>query len=234
MVINKYLALMRLGFLDPRLMMLAWELKRSQKTFLSYAKLLSIFKSIRLVKRRSQSPLDIAEFGVGRGGSAVFLAWLVGHYGGRLKLYDVFGRIPAPTEKDGESAKNRYDTIMHHEGANYYGNIPNLLSLILNEVQRVCDLKQVEIVQGRYEETLSKQTTQQHFGFVHIDCDWYESSKVVLSYLQHNIRPGAIIQVDDYSYWQGSRMAVDEADWLGHFDRRLVDDALVIDTGVIK
>jgi hypothetical protein len=232
MFITKYLALIRLGLLDPRLMKLAWLLKRSQKTFLSYPKLLSFLRSFRLLTRRSQSPLQMAEFGVGRGGSAIFLAWLVGRYGGTLTLYDIFGKIPPPTEKDGKRAQDRYLTILNKESAEYYGNLPDLLNLILDEIKSVCDLKQVKIVQGRYEDTLPKLTEEHLFDFIHIDCDWYESSKVVLSYLQNNTRPGAIIQIDDYSHWQGSKMAVEEADWLKHFDRKLVDGALVIDTGI--
>jgi hypothetical protein len=231
MFIQNYLALLQLGLLDPRLLVLAWRLKRSQRTYLSSPKLLSFLQSFRLLQQRCQTPLHIAEFGVGRGGSAVFLAWLVGHDGGTLTLHDVFGRIPAPTDKDGERAQDRYETILHKESADYYGNIPDLLNLILEEIQTVCNLKQVEIVQGLYEDTLPKLTRQNHFDFVHIDCDWFESSKVVLAYLQHNIHPGAIIQVDDYSNWQGSRMAVEEAGWLEHFGRKLVDGALVIDTG---
>jgi hypothetical protein len=231
MIVTKYPALLKLGLMEPHLMRLAWRLKRSQKTFLSYPKLLSFYQSFRLLQERIQTPLQIAEFGVGRGGSAIFLAWLVGHDGGKLTLHDVFGRIPAPTDKDGERAQDRYETILHKESSDYYGNIPDLLNLILEEIQIVCNLKQVEIVQGLYEDTLPKQTKQNQFDFVHIDCDWYESSKVVLGYLQNNIHPGAIIQVDDYSYWPGSRMAVEEAGWLEHFGRKLVDGALVIDTG---
>ena len=232
MFIANYLALIKLGSMDLGLMRLAWQLKREQKTFLSYPKLLSFFQSSTLLSKRFGTPLQIAEFGVGRGGSSVFLAWLIGHYGGTLTLFDIFGRIPAPTEKDGIRAQERYEAIVHDEGAEYYGNIQGLLDIVLNDIKVVCDLAQVNIVQGRYEDTLLKQAKQYQFDLVHVDCDWYESSKIVFSYLNHNMHPGGIIQVDDYSHWQGSRMAVDEADWLGHFRRKLVDGALVIDTGV--
>jgi SAM-dependent methyltransferase len=231
MFTSNYLALVKLGLLNPQLMRLAWRLKRSRKTYLSYPKLLSFLYSFRLLQVRHGTPLQMAEFGVGRGGSAIFLAWLVGRYGGTLTLYDIFGRIPAPAEIDGERARDRYNHIVNNEGADYYGNIPNLLNLILGELRSVCDLDQIEIIQGRFEDTLSKQTKHRLFDFVHIDCDWYESSKAVLSYLQQNLRPGAIIQIDDYSNWKGSRAAVNEAKWLEHFKQKLVDGALVIDTG---
>jgi hypothetical protein len=40
----------------------------------------------------------------------------------------------------------------------------------------------------------------------------------------------AIIQVDDYSNWQGCTKAVDEAKWLKSFKKWIVGGPLVIDT----
>lgn len=230
----KYIPLIRLGLIDPALMFLACELKRTRKTYLGYPQLWSLAESFLLVKARCENPVHVAEFGVGRGGSATFLAWLVGRYEGTLTLYDVFSRIPPPTDKDGKRAQERYQVILAREGSEYYGNIPNLLEVVLSELRAVCPLDKIEIVQGRYEETLSQCTERRSFDLVHIDCDWYESTKAVLLYLQNNIRPGAIIQVDDYSNWHGSRMATDEADWLRPFKTKLVGGALIIDTGLPK
>lgn len=232
MRIMSAIALARLGMIDTRLMRLAWHLKKSRKTYLTYSTLLSLAQSFYLARTRRQQPAQIAEFGVGRGGSAILLGWLVGQHGGILTLYDVFGRIPPPTPEDGERAQKRYQVILTGESREYYGNIPNLLSVILSELRAVCRSDQVEIVQGRYEELLTRPRDKRSFDLVHIDCDWYESYKAVLTYLQGNLSPGAILQMDDYSNWQGSTSTVDEAEWLNHFKRRLVDGALVIDTGL--
>ena len=193
--INNHIFLLRLGLLDVRLLTLAWKIKREKMSFLTYPKFFNFAQSFQLLQERGIDTIQIAEFGVGRGGSAVFLAWLAENYGGTLSLFDVFGQIPAPTVIDGKRAHQRYETILNHEKEDYYGNIPDLLSLI------------------------------------HIDCDWYESVKSVLAYLEDNIQPGAIIQVDDYSNWQGSRMAIEEAEWLSGFKTWFADDSLVIDTG---
>jgi hypothetical protein len=72
------------------------------------------------------------------------------------------------------------------------------------------------------------------FSLVHIDCDWYESSKVVYNYLQTRINPGAIIQVDDYSNWEGSKRAYQETTWLTRYHTHIVDGALVINTSYDK
>jgi len=228
----RYALLLRLGTIHPNLALLAWRLKRAKKTYLGYPQLSSLAQGFLQVKSRRQKAPQVAEFGVGRGGSATLLAWLVGRYGGKLTLYDVFGRIPAPTPRDGERAQDRYQEIVHREGQDYYGNVPDLESAIVADLGAVCSLAQVELVPGQYEHTLGNLDDKRQFDLVHIDCDWYESSKAVLAYLEHNVRSGAILQVDDYSNWQGSRMAVDEADWLKPFRTKLVDGALVIDTGL--
>lgn len=232
--IQNYIFLLRLGFIDIRLLNLAWKIKRKKTSYLTYPKFFHFVRSYKLLQKRGIETIQIAEFGVGRGGSAVFLAWLAENYGGTLSLYDVFGQIPAPTVRDGQRAHKRYETILRQEKDDYYGNIPNLLNLVQQDISNVCQLDKVEFIQGKYEITLPKISSQKHFSLIHIDCDWYESVKSVLSYLEKNIQPGAIIQVDDYSNWQGSKLAIEEADWLAGYETWFADDSLVIDTGTPK
>ncbi len=232
-MLKHFKAFFQLGLFHPGLLILAWRVKRQKKTYLTYGKLYNLASSFKNLKKHSPSPLEVSEFGVGRGGSAMLLAWLVGHYGGQLTLFDVFGRIPAPTEKDGQRAIDRYQVILDHEQESYYGNIPDLIDLIKIEISTVCDLSQVTFVQGKYEETLPSIISHKAYDLVHIDCDWYESSKAVFDYLENHLHPGAILQVDDYSNWQGSHMAVDEAEWLKPSNFKLVDGALVIELGLL-
>ncbi len=227
----KYLYLMRFALAHPRIALLAWRLKRERRTYLGYQHLFSLAESCFAAQARREERLCVAEFGVGRGGSAVLLAWLVQRLGGTLTIYDVFGRIPPPSEKDGHRAQDRYRIILEQEASDYYGNLPNLVDQIRRDLAEVCDLQRIQIVQGRYEETLMTENGPV-FDVVHIDCDWYDSVKTVLRYLESHLRPGAILQIDDYSNWRGSRLAVEEADWLGHYSRRLVGGPLVIDTGI--
>jgi hypothetical protein len=228
---NRPLSLLRLGLIHPSLVILAWKLKRTRRTYLSYPTLHSLVRSFMQVKRRHPQAIHVAEFGVGRGGSAIMLAWLVARYGGKLTLFDVFGRIPAPTAIDGERAQQRYVGILTNESQDYYGNLPDLLEIVKRELAKVCDLSQITFVQGRYEETLPLSSDKNEYSQVHIDCDWYESSMVVYQYLRGRLQSGAMLQVDDYSDWDGSRRAYQEAGWINQFQTTLVDGALVIDTG---
>jgi len=231
--ISKYVSLLKIGLYNRHLLSLVWGLKNKKKTYLTTPKLWSFVECVRQASERHPSrPLQIAEFGVGRGGSAAVLAWLANRYGGTLTLFDMFGRIPSPGGKDGDQAHERYKIILNNESKEYYGNISNLLEVINQELSNVCDLNQVEFVQGKYEDTLPLQQQARAFDFVHIDCDWYESSKMVLAYLQNNLNLGAMLQVDDYSNWQGSQLATDETEWLHGCRKWLVDGALIVDTAI--
>jgi hypothetical protein len=224
-------AMLRLALIHPALLALAWKLRRRKLTYLSYHTLWSLARNYQLARRRQPEGPQVAEFGVGRGGSARLLAWLVGRYGGRLVLFDLFGRIPAPGAAEGAQAQARYDYIVSQEDPAYYGNIPNLLDVVRQELSAVCSLERVEFVAGKYEETLPQQNQPRQLALVHIDCDWYESSKAVYAYLQTNLAPGALIQIDDYSMWPGSQRAFSETEWLRRCQQRgLQSGALVVDT----
>jgi len=233
-MINKVKCIVKLSLIDLRLMWLVLYLKHNKKTYLGYPQLLSLVEGFFCVKSRHSAPLQIAEFGVGRGGSAMVLAWLVKRYGGTLTLYDIFGQIPAPTTIDGERAQQRYKTILTEESSEYYGNISNLKQLIVNEISKICPLEQIRFVEGRYEETLEQLSDRCDYSLVHVDCDWYESYRAVLAYLHNNIRPGAIIQLDDYSNWIGSQKAVTDSSWLASYRSWLVEGTLVVDTESLK
>jgi hypothetical protein len=160
----------------------------------------------------------------------MLLAWLVNKFQGRLTLFDVFGRIPAPSGQDGDKAARRYEEINNLEGEDYYGNIDNVLGLVLKDLQSVCPLERIETVKGKYEEILPSLCDQRQFHLVHIDCDWYESSLAVYNYLRSRLAPSAIIQVDDYSQWEGSKRAFIEIEWLANYPSKIIDGALVVDT----
>lgn len=228
---NKYLAYFKLFLIHPKLLFLARHIRTSQRTFLSYGKILSLVENFQKLRKNSSREFHIAEFGVGRGGSAMVFAWLIQQHGGTLHLFDVFGRIPSPSANDGEAAQKRYAEILHNEKETYYGNLPDLISIIKKEIAEVTSLENVEFIAGKYEDVLPALQNQPAYDLVHIDCDWYESTKSVLHFLEIHTKPNSIIQIDDYLHWKGSHLAVQEAGWLDLSTSRIIDDALVIDMG---
>jgi O-methyltransferase len=70
-------------------------------------------------------------------------------------------------------------------------------------------LERVHVVQGRVEETVSKNAPEQ-IAILRLDSDWYESTKHELIHLIPRLVGGGILIIDDYGYWMGVRTAVDE------------------------
>ncbi len=149
---------LRFALKYPSLYILCYQLKKAGKTYLSCEKLESLVGSF--LKLRSLKPaINVAEFGVGRGGSALLLYSLVTRFGGHLTLYDLFGRIPPPSDRDGAKAAQRYLDILHKEKPTYYGNIENLQEKIEFELNAVGADRRYTVVKGRYEDTLSSGET---------------------------------------------------------------------------
>jgi hypothetical protein len=66
-------------------------------------------------------------------------------------------------------------------------------------------------VKGWFEDTLFASKGEiGSIALLHVDCDWYESVRLVLAELYDQIVPGGVIAIDDYYAWLGCRKAVDE------------------------
>jgi hypothetical protein len=69
----------------------------------------------------------------------------------------------------------------------------------------------VKPIPGLFEETLGAHRDEiSKIAFMHIDCDWYESTLCVLENLFPLLSPGARVILDDYDYWDGVRKAYEE------------------------
>ncbi len=132
-----------------------------------------------------------------------------------MKVYDVFGMIPAPSEQDGPDVHRRYEKIAGGEakgvgGDTYYGYRDDLYEEVKASFSRLgvpVDEHNVELVQGLFEDTID---LDEPVAFAHLDGDWYESTLTCLERLAPLIVPGGRIVLDDYDHWSGCRRAVDE------------------------
>lgn len=76
---------------------------------------------------------------------------------------------------------------------------------------RALDIRNVHLVRGWFEETLPK--TKAMIGpiaLLHIDADWYASTKMCLEELYAQVVEGGIVVIDDYGTWSGCKKATDE------------------------
>ncbi len=47
-------------------------------------------------------------------------------------------------------------------------------------------------------------------AFLHMDGDWYESTRAIIDNLYDRVVDGGFIQVDDYGFWRGCKKALQE------------------------
>jgi asparagine synthase (glutamine-hydrolysing) len=182
-------------------------------TYCGFPKLENLAQGVRTVENR-RVPGQFVEAGVALGGSAVLLARLKSR-ARKLRLFDVFGLIPAPSERDGGDAHSRYQEIASGRskglgGNTYYGYEQDLQSIVAANLEKNgVDLRrdQVALVKGLFEDALK---ISEPVAFAHVDCDWYDSVKVCLDRITPHLSPGGMIVFDDYSSYSGCKRAVDE------------------------
>jgi O-methyltransferase len=156
----------------------------------------------------------IIEAGTARGGSAIAMAAAKDPIR-PMKVYDVFGQIPPPSDDDGTDVQARYQTISEGGargigGDTYYGYRDNLYGEVAESFARLgvpIDENNVELVKGLFEDTIQ---IDEPVAFAHLDGDWYESTMTCLERITPLLIKGGRIVLDDYFHWSGCRKAVDD------------------------
>jgi len=183
---------------------------------LTYLKAGNLRELATIVKRieRDRLPGLVIEAGAARGGSAIVLAAAKAPER-PMKVYDVFGMIPAPGEHDGADVHERYAKIAAGDargvgGDTYYGYREDLYREVGESFARLgvpLEQNNVELIRGLFEDTI---VLDEPVAFAHLDGDWYESTMTCLERIAPLLVLGGTIVLDDYYKWSGCRAAVDE------------------------
>jgi tetratricopeptide (TPR) repeat protein len=176
-------------------------------TMLGEERLYSLFS---LTKRicLENIPGNFVECGVAAGGSSALLAYVIKRYSRQTRFhyaFDSFDGMPPPTESD------------KHNGidADLTGWGTGTCAAGENSIREICTklgvLDVIKTVKGYFEDTLpAMKNTAGMISFLHMDGDWYSSTKVILNNLYDHIVNDGVIQVDDYGYWEGCKKAIHE------------------------
>lgn len=192
---------------------IAFNIKSQKLTYLTFDALQNIREAIKEVENNNVPGIFI-ETGCALGGSSILIA-LSKSKERLFQVYDVFGMIPPPTDKDGEDVHNRYEIIASGrsigiDGDEYYGYKKGLKNEVIRNLNKFgLDLQKdtIKLIQGLYEDTL---LIKEPVAFAHIDCDWYSSVMICLKEIEPNLSKNGIMIIDDYYDWSGCRTAIDE------------------------
>lgn len=176
-------------------------------------------------KAVSYSRPSVVECGTAGGGSAVLLAVTVNlmelklaeafplrrHQQRLVYALDTFHGMPRPSSED----VMKDGSCPAEDTAWGSGTCAASLSSVKALAERFGVADRIVFLPGMFEETIPQSLIPQldcnPIALLHLDADWYSSTHYVLSSLEHHLRRGrAIVQVDDYEYWDGCTTAVDE------------------------
>jgi len=182
-------------------------------TYLSREALTDLHDRVREAENRGIDGA-LMEAGCALGGSAIVMAAAKAQER-PLFVYDVFGMIPPPSERDGPDVHERYEIIRSGQstgikGATYYGYEENLLEQVRDNFARhgfPTAEHSVSLVQGLFQDTIDPDGP---VAVAHIDGDWYESVMTCLERIEPHLPVGGVLVIDDYEAWSGCRTAVDE------------------------
>jgi hypothetical protein len=182
-------------------------------TYLSVDSLNDLYNGVARLERENFEGI-LVEAGCALGGSAIVIATAKSRER-PLYVYDVFGMIPPPSDRDGEDVHQRYERIRNGTsrgigGKTYYGYEQNLIEKVTDNFRKhsvPVEANNVHLVQGMFQDTLH---VDDKVALAHIDGDWYESVMTCLQRIEPRLISGGVLVIDDYFQWSGCRTAVDE------------------------
>jgi SAM-dependent methyltransferase len=111
--------------------------------------------------------------------------------------------MPEPTNKDMHNGISAQDTGWGT------GTCAAPMESLMALLQSLGTTHLVQPIRGLFADTLPEiKDTIGPIAFLHMDGDWYDSTRDILVNLYDQLVPGAYVQVDDYGHWEGCRKAL--------------------------
>ncbi|MFZ3138515.1 MAG: TylF/MycF/NovP-related O-methyltransferase [Thermodesulfovibrionales bacterium] len=191
-------------------------------TMLSEERLYSLFSLAKSICEQNILG-NFVECGVAAGGSTALLAYVIKKYSKQPRLlyaFDSFEGMPSPTEHDKHGGQ-------HAESTGWGTGTCAATEDSVCEVCAKLDIFEIlEPVKGYFQDTLPvMRNTIGTIAFLHMDSDWYESTKIILNNFYDIIANNGIVQVDDYGHWEGCKKAIQDFEYLRtlKFDMHTID-----------
>jgi hypothetical protein len=176
-------------------------------TMLSELRLKSLYDLAREVCETGISG-NFVECGVAGGGSSGLLAAVIAKYPAQSRLlfsFDTFSGMPASTDFDTHEGQQAEATGWGT------GTCAAPESSLLEICQKLGVRQVVRPIKGLFNDTLPAHRGEiGPIALLHMDSDWYSSTRDILENFYDAVVPGGRIQVDDYGFWDGCRRAVTE------------------------
>jgi O-methyltransferase len=149
---------------------------------------------------KNNIPGAVIECGVLDGGAAALMAWATrsANPARPVHLFDAWEGLPETTAEDGA------------EAAIWTGQVVGSPTRVVAAMKTLqVEKERVHFHRGWFNETFPKVDVPQ-VALAHIDCDFYDPTKLCLEKWYPALSPGGFMQFDDYGSFLGCHKAVDE------------------------
>jgi len=156
---------------------------------------------------------DFVECGVLRGGHMLLSKVYIERAGlpsRRYWLFDTFDGMPEPGPLDVKHNGEHASVSKTKKGPDW---CRATLDTVRDNFDKHSTLDDsVVFVKGMVETTLNEsgRDIPERIAFLRLDTDFYASTKAEMDVLYPRLVPGGILVVDDYGFWRGSKIAIDE------------------------
>jgi asparagine synthase (glutamine-hydrolysing) len=194
--------------------MKAWRAVISQHlTYSEPTQLSVLLRLIRDIERRGDEG-EIIETGCALGGSAILMCSTKAPTR-PLRVFDVFGMIPPPSQHDGPDMQERYEVIASGKsdglgGHAYYAYDKDLKATVTRNFAALgfpVAQNNVTLIAGKVQDTLE---VTGPVALAHIDVDWFEPVTACLDRIVPKLSPNGSVMLRAYGCWSGCRKATDE------------------------
>ena len=176
-------------------------------TMLSQQRLYNLFKLSKYICENN-IPGNFVECGVARGGSSALLSYVIKKYSKQpryLYSFDTFEGMPEPTKED------FHDNLSANEIGWGTGTCAAPIETLMDVVAKFNAVNVIKPIKGYFQNTIPEFKNEiGGIAFLHLDGDWYESTKAILNNLYEQVVENGILQVDDYGFWSGCKKAIHE------------------------
>jgi O-methyltransferase len=162
---------------------------------------------------------DVVECGVWRGGIAILARLLSPRR--VIWLYDTFAGMAGRSAFDVSRGNYRMPE----------GKAAVPARQVMANIAQTATLngERIVFVQGKVEETLLiEENLPSKIAMLHLDTDWFHSTKIELEVLWPRLRRHGVLILDDYGHWKGCKKAVDE-----YFPPRARSHIVIDDTAIM-
>ena len=154
---------------------------------------------------------DVVECGVAGGGSALAVLRTLSRTDDirDVYLYDTYTGMPEPGDMDKKTRDATHAKDLYAEKKNWNAHSQGRVERTITKLCPNYPMDRIQFIQGMVEDTIPK-TVPDKIALLHLDTDFYSSTKHELEHLFPRLAVGGVLILDDYGAWSGAQRATDE------------------------